>query len=235
VRLAWAAAFGDLAFGWYRGRDSLPQLSGEVVPLGKDDESNVDLTVHLAHPRIQMLAAELRAPLFGNVSGWVDGALIFPERTVAFVSAFRLQKLETLRVIDSAPDEDVEGVIQPADPYVTGVLGADVILFEELYLNAQWLHGFILERTAEELHDYALLALRYPSIGGKLRVRLRGGVELGDSTDELGWLANGRLGYLFADALRMELVTALQGGRSGTTLRKFRDLSEVRVELGADF
>ena len=236
LRVAWEASFGDLAVGFFRGRDSVPQISGEVIPTSFDtDDRLVNLVVNLRYPEIMAGTFELRGPLFGGVSGWVDAALVLPSRTEAFVSSTRLKHLERLTVIESAPDDDVVGVIQDGEPYVTGVVGVDVTLPGEVYLNAQYLHGFLLERDRDELHDYGLVALRYPAVGGVWRVQLRAGAELGDTSSELGWLAQARGTVMVADHVRAAVVVAVQDGTEGTTLRRFRDLSEMRLELGVEF
>ncbi len=235
VRLAWEAPFGDLALGAYAGRDPVPQVSGEVIPTGFSGSNEIDLTVHLAYPRVRTLSAELRGPLFGDVSAWGEGVLVFPSRTVAYVTASRLQKLERFKIIEGAPDEDVTGEVQPDEPYVTGVLGADVTLGGDLYLNAQYLRGFFTERAADDLHHYALLALRYPATGGRVRLRLQGGVEVGDDLSELAWLGRARLTLFHADELRIATVVTWQDGADGTTLERLSKLSEARVEVGARF
>lgn len=248
IRLAWQAPepFGDLAIGWLHGRDPVPQISGEVVPISlraandPDAPRVADLTVHLRHPRFDMLAFEYRGPfpapyLADHVSIWADVAQIFPSRTHAFISKSRLDDLERVGAIDSAPDEDVTGQVQDGEPYTQALAGLDTEL-GDLYLNLQWFHGFLIERPPQELHDYAVLALRYPAVGGVVRFHMRSALELGDAQDdELGWFTSARLSHRFADHLESALVVVWQDGRGGTTFRRFRNLSEARVEVGARF
>jgi len=235
VRVAWESPFGDLALGAYRGRDSLPQVSGRVVPTGWSGSDEIDIHAELAYPRIQTVSAELRGPLFGDVSGWAETVAVFPSRTRALVPRSFLDDLLSLGLIDSSPSEDVTAETQSGDPYVTGVAGADVTLPGDVYVNAQYLHGFFGERSRKDLHHYALAALRYPSTGGKLRLQLRGGVEVGDGLEELGWLALARVTWLHADALRSSLLVTWQDGPDATTLGRFSELSEARVSFGAEF
>ena len=235
ARLAWEAPFGDLALGAYAGRDSLPQVSGRVIPTGWSGSDAVDITADLTYPKVRTLSAEYRGPLAGDISAWAEAVLVFPSRAAAVVPKAYLDDLLTLGIIERSPEADVEGEVQGDDPYVTGVAGADVTLPGDLYANIQVLHGFFGERDRDDLHRYAIAALRWPSTGGKVRVQLRGGIELGDGPDELGWLALARVTLLHGDVLRSSLLVTMQDGAEGTTLGRFSELSEARLGFGAEF
>ena len=235
LRASWAASFGDLAVGWYRGRDAIPQVSGEVIPENLYRTNEVDVLVTLRYPRLQMVSADLRAPLWDEMTGWIDAALILPTRTTAYITASRLADLERLGVVEGAPDHDVVGEVQSSDPYLSAAVGVDATLWSKLYVNVQYLRGFVMERSADDLHHYALLTLRYPADDAPLQLELRNALEARPTFDGLGWMTHARLTLLHADRVRFGLLAALQDGADHTTMGLFHALSEVRLEVSAAF
>lgn len=236
LRVHWAARYADLALGYYYGRDHLPQLSGEVIPENFFDGETTDLVVNLRYPRLQMLAAEARAPIGeSSWTAWVDGALIFPARTRIFITQSRLQDLERLGAIDEAPDEDITAIIQTGEPYLNFMVGADTSLGSHLYLNFQYLRGFLFERNPSDLHHYLLVGVQIPNRESPLNFEARLGAEATSRFDAFGALAQLRLSYLHGDALEVFASSALQMGQTGTTLGRFAGLSEVRIGASAHF
>ncbi|MFU8804552.1 MAG: DUF1302 family protein [Bradymonadaceae bacterium] len=235
LRAAWAAPIADFAVGYYYGRDHLPQLSGEVIPENFFSGQTTDLIVNLRYPRLQMIAAEMRAPLFGSWTGWIDAALIIPSATRIFITRSRLQDLERLGAIDEAPDEDISAVIQTGQPYPNFLIGADTSIGTRVYLNFQYLHGFLFERNAAGLHHYGLIGLRAPAIEAPFEFELRGGVEANRPFDAFGFLTQLRFTYRHADMLELSALGTVQTGHGGTTLGLFTGLSEVRLTASAHF
>lgn len=235
LRAQRAGSVADVAVGWYYGRDTLPQLSGEVIPENFFDGQTTDLVVNLRYPRLQMVAAEARAPLSDSWTGWIDAALMIPSETNIFISQSRLQDLERLNAIDEAPDEDITAQIQTGSPYPTFLVGADTSIGTQLYLNFQYIHGFIFERNAADLHHYGLVGLRAPAIDAPFEVEIGGGIEANQQFDAFGFLSQLGLTYRHADVLELGLAGLFQSGQEGTTLGLFSELSEVRVSAAAHF
>lgn len=234
-RLAFAAPIADFALGYYYGRDTLPQLSGEVIPENFFSGTTTDLVVNMRYPRIQMIAAETRAPIGAAWTGWIDAALIIPNSTRVFITRSRLQDLERLGAIDEAPDEDISATIQTGEPYVNFLVGADRAIGSNLYLNFQYLHGFLFERNPEDQHHYALLTLRAPAMEAPFEIEVRGGVEANQPFDAFGFLSQLRLTYRHADRLEFTALGSVQTGQNGTTLGMFTGLSELRLKAAASF
>ena len=235
LRAQRAGSIADVAVGWYYGRDTLPQLSGEVIPENFFDGETTDLVVNLRYPKLQMVAAEARAPLFGSWTGWIDAALMIPSQTTVFISQSRLEDLERLNAIDEAPDEDISAEIQAGNPYPSFLVGADTSIGTSVYLNFQYIHGFIFERNASDLHHYGLVGLRAPAIDSSFEVELSGGVEANQQFDAFGFLSQLGLNYRHDDVLELGLGAMFQSGQDGTTLGLFSELSEVRVRAAAHF
>lgn len=234
TRIQWAAPFGDFGLGYFYGRDTLPQLSGEVIPESFFSMEEVDVIVNVRYPRLQMLAADARAPLFAGMTGWLDLGVIFPTRTRLYISEERLEDLARLNIIDE-PDGDVEVEIQSGEPYVTFATGLDRSFGPHVYLNVQYLYGFLFERNPQDLHHYAIATLRIPAQDAPVEWEVRAGAEANPALDAFGWLASSRLAVRHDDALELALSAQLQDGQTGSTLALFAPLSEVRLTAAARF
>lgn len=236
LRGEWAARWADLAVGWYYGRDHLPQLSGEVIPENFFDGDSTDLIVNLAYPKLQMAAAEARFPFLDDWTGWVDAALIFPQRTEIYMTQSRLEDLERMGGIDEAPDEDITATTQTGRPYLNFLVGADTSIGTAAYLNFQYLHGFLFERNPEDLHHYGLIGLTAPAtMLPTFEIDVVAGVEASQAFDAFGVLNQTRFTYRPADALELNASATVQIGQRGTTVGSFHRLSEVRVGAAAFF
>ncbi len=230
ARLSWAAPFGDLAASYFHGRDSLPQADGEMVLTGfQTSNQRVDVAVPLSYPLIDVAGLEARGELFADIGGWVEAAVVFPERTVAKASLTQLEALETLGTIDEVPDPLPKVVTQDGEPYPTWVVGLDRG-FGRLYLNLQWIHGFPTERQRSELEDYASLAARI-TISDTVVLSLRG---LGDLRAQ-GLMATGDLELLHADAAEVVIGAAWVQAVEGSTLYAFRGASQVHTGVTLAF
>lgn len=234
-RALWAASVGDFSLGYLYGRDSLPQLSGEVIPENFFDGQTTDLIINLRYPRLQMISADARVPIARAWTAWADIALFLPSRTTVFISESRLRDLERLNAIDNVPEGGVVAEIQSGDPYTNIMLGVDNRFGRMLYMNLQYIHGFLFERNPGDLNHFLIAALRVPADDARISAELRAGGESTQQFDAFGFTSSLRLRYRHADALQFALVGTYQDGMDGTTLRLFRRFSEARVEVSARF
>jgi len=228
ARLSWAAGFGDLAASYFHGVDSLPQADGEMIITGfQTSDSRVDVAVPLDYPLVDVVGLEGRGELFADLGGWVEAALVFPERTVARASQVQLDALERLGTIDEVPDPIPRVVTQDGDPYATWILGLERG-FGRLYLNLQWAHGFPTERQRADLGDYASLALRL-TLADAAVLQLS---ALGD-LQGTGVLAQADLDLLHGDAAEIRLGAAWVQAVEESSLYAFRGVGQVHsgVEL----
>ena len=224
-RARWSGARADAALSWYSGRDSLPQVSGEVLLTGfQTDSARVDVGIPMLYPRIDIGGLEVKGELLGGSSGWAEVALVLPSATSAAPSAAQLESLEKLGTIEEVPDPIPTTVTQDGQPYARWLVGLDRSV-GPVYLNAQWLHGFPTERQGVDLRDYALLAARW-SITPVVRLDLSG------ASDGAGWMAGGALRWLHGDALELSAGYVGIGGPPESALSSFSSVSHGR--LGAE-
>jgi hypothetical protein len=230
ARVVWDSPLGHLEASWFRGFDSLPQANGEARLTGFQTADRVDLGVPLRHPRLQMVGVAWRGQVGGGVGAWVEAAALFPDAARLTAARAQLESLVRLGRLDELPDPLPAMVLQTADPYPNVVAGVDYAVPHGPYLNLQYLYGFLTERSLGDQHHYALLAVRWPFLDGRLTLDLRGGVEVADlEPDGIGWLAGGGLTWLHGDAVEVELATTWLDGQPRTTLVRFADLSSVRL------
>jgi len=228
LRLAGSIADIDLSASYFYGYQTLPQLG--AVDVGLDLQSspwtaNVDAT--LVYPRTQAIGLDA-ATTFNGIGVWAEAALFLPERLDAIVTVMGEAKDPlTGEAIPSLP-------IISSKPYLKAVLGLDVTLPGDLYLNAQYLHGFFQELTAEKVQDYALLILRKPLLDESLSVELRLGAEFDDSS-HLGGMAGGEISWQPSDATRLTLGGLAARGDAGTTYNGFASLDQLYMRARVDF
>ena len=218
----------DFAASWVHGRDSLPQVGGELLLTGfSTDRDRVDVGVPVVYPKIDVGGFEARGELPWEIGGWSEIAVVFPERTVATMSAGQLDSLATLGAIDEVPDPIPSTVTQDGEPLVRAIVGLDRSI-GRVYVNVQWLHGFPTERQTADLSDYAIANLRV-TVSDHWVVSARAVSDLS------GVLAGGEIRYLHGDAAEVWLGAIWIGGSEDSALSGFRAVSNVGTGASVRF
>jgi hypothetical protein len=220
ARFFWGTRAGDLALSAFHGRDSLPQVGGELRITGyQTNAGRVDMGVPILYPRIDMLGAEWRRDVFWDLVAWGEVAVIKPEQVEVQFSQAQLESLERLGTIDEVPDPVPVEQTQDGQVFARWVLGVDRSI-GQVYVNLQWLHGFPTERKREDLRDYGMLALRWS-------VRPAVALDLRAVSDGRGVLAGGDLTFLHADTIEWRLGGLYVAGPEGSALGAFRGVSHL--------
>ncbi|HJN72360.1 MAG TPA: hypothetical protein QGF58_00385 [Myxococcota bacterium] len=228
ARFFWATRAGDWAISGYHGRDSLPQVGGELRITGfQTDSDRVDLGVPIVYPRVQQVAGEWRRDLAWDVVGWVEVAAVRPEFVEVQFSKSQLEALERLGTIDEVPDPIPTELSQDGLVYPRWVVGVDRG-FGQVYLNLQWLHGFPTERSREELRDYGVVFLRW-SITPTVALEGRA------LSDGRGVLAGGDLHVLQGDAVSWQLGGTWVQGPPDSALGAFAGVSHIGTGARVEF
>lgn len=227
ARASLAAPVADLALVFFHGRDSLPQVGGTAVLVGFPGGNRVDVGIPVVYPRMTLLGAEVRAPLFWELGAWAEVALVLPERVVVTASRAQLEALVDLGAIEEVPDPLPETVIQDGEPIPRWVVGIDRLL-GRFSLAAQWIHGLPHERRAEELSDYAALSAAV-TLADPVQLRLAG------LSDGRGWLAGAHLAVLHRDTATVTLGATLVDGPDGSALGQLRQVSNATLGVKLPF
>lgn len=228
ARLRWSGARADVAASWYHGRDSLPQVSGEVLLTGfQTDTGRVDVGVPMVYPRLDVAGLTVKGELPAGLSAWGEAAWVWPAATLAAPSEAQLAALLRLGTLSEIPDPIPQTVTQDGAPYLRGLLGVDRF-FGPVYLNVQWLHGFPTERQQADLRDYGLLAARWT-----VRPALR--IEASAASDGRGWLAGGQVAWLYDDAAELSLGYSHVGGPEDSALGGLLAVRHARLRAQVVF
>jgi hypothetical protein len=227
ARVSLAAPFADLALVGFYGYDSLPQVGGEAVLVGFASGNRVDIGVPVTYPRYGLGGVEVHAPLFWDISGWIEAAAVFPQRETVTASEAQLEALVGLGVIPSVPDPLPETVIQDGKVFGRWVVGIDRLI-GRFAVNVQWIHGLPTERTRADVGDYGALGLQV-EITDAFRLRAQG------ISDLHGWLAGAHFDWLYGDVATITLGATLAGGPMDSTLGQLHPVSNVSLSVKADF
>ncbi|MBW2255802.1 MAG: hypothetical protein JRI25_14545 [Deltaproteobacteria bacterium] len=227
-RASVAAPAVDLALVGYYGRDSMPQVGGHARLVGfATDTDRVDVGIPVFYPKMFLAGLEARAPLWWEIGGWVEAAVVFPERAVVTATRSQLEALVNLGVLDEVPDPLPETVIQDGNPFPRWVVGVDRFI-GRFALNLQWIHGLPTERQNADISDYVALGA-FITISEPVQLRLSG------LTDAESWFARGELAVLHRDAATVTLGAVLTDGPEGSALGQLHQVSNVYLGLEAAF
>lgn len=228
VRASVAAPLLDVAVVGFYGRDTLPQVGGSAVLIGfAADEDRVDVGIPVVYPRMGLVGAELRAPLWWDVGAWAEGAVVFPERVAVTASRGQLEGLVDLGVLDAVPDPLPRTVVQDGKPYGRWVAGIDRF-FGPVSVNLQWVHGLPTERRAREVRDYAAVAVLW-TVSDPVQVRAS------VVTDARGVLASGQIAALHRDAATLTLGFTWVSGPDASALGQLEGLANASAGVEVAF
>ena len=228
IRLRWTASAGDFALSWHHGRDSLPQVNGDLLLVGyQTNNDKVDVGIPLTYPRMDVLGFTARAPIGVGIVGWLETAVVFPEATAASPSAAQLDGLVKLGTIDEMPNPIPTTVTQDGKPLARWILGADRPI-GPVRLTAQWMHGFFTERSQSSLNDYALMGVQI-TLGETVRLDTKA------ATTSKGHLADISLRYLHDDAVDIKVGGTHIDGDNNSAFGGLRAASNLYTRVSLKF
>lgn len=180
----------DLSASYYYGRHDfpLPRLSqtsmtnpvNQDYPAGKEVGCCFRSDVDLIYPKMQVVGLDFatQLPFLGNMGIWGEGALIIPKQhTFTF-------DIPVPGGIDVTPDNGVEdretevsGITVKAQPFIKATAGFDYTFGKHVYVQAQYLRGFINEFGAGHMGNYLVGGSDLIFFGRKLVLRVFGLID----------------------------------------------------------
>jgi len=145
----------DLSVSYLYGRQGLPIVDKTVVtPTGA---SSVAVASELIYPREHIFGADLAGSLWG-VGVWAEAALFLPEKVTltADLSALTMGVQQSV-ALDSAP-------------FVKYAIGGDYTFPANIYINAQYLHGFVQEAGQGNLKDYFVVNVDWRLLEDRIKL-----------------------------------------------------------------
>ena len=158
----------DLSLSYYTGLSGFP-VPTQVV-LVADDMGGVEVQSTLGFPRLSVFGADLSGAI-GDVGVWAEVGVFFPEAVHA--------------TLDMSA---VGGVLQEIVPlrdesFVRYVVGGDYTFRNGLYVNGQFVHGFVHELGRDALHDYLVAGVEKKFHSDRIKVTVAGAAEVPGITD----------------------------------------------------
>ena len=145
----------DVSLSYLYARDSLPIV--DSIAVTGASPTSVNVRTNLLYPREHIFGADLAGSLL-SVGVWAEAAMFVPEKVTLSTDTTGLG------------GGVVESVALDSSPYVKFVLGGDYTFPGNVYLNAQFIHGFFQERGWDNLEDYFSLGLDWKLLDDKLKI-----------------------------------------------------------------
>lgn len=176
----------DMSASYYVGRHDIPtpayveSTDKELEPGAPTDEAECcfESNARLVYPRMQVVGLDFatQLPFLGNMGLWGEGALFFPEEQDLFI--------ELPVMVDVTPDDGevnpVESVSGPSirkTPFVKATAGLDYTFGKHVYVQAQYIRGFINEFGVDHIGNFLSAGTDLIFFGRHLVARLFGVVE----------------------------------------------------------
>ncbi len=215
----------DLSLSYVHTRDSLPLLNKSVLT-PTAIPGTVDIYSELIFPELNIVGADLAGAL-GQIGVWAEVAVTFPEEIMMISDLTSLG----MGMFDSIALDN--------KPYVKYVIGADYTFKNGIYLNFQYLHGFVHERGAENLEDYFMFGMEWELMDKKIKIMpLTGGIEIKDFKDlknNYAFIYSPSITFKPIDNIEISLGIRLLDGKDSTVFGKVKDLDEVFFGLKFNF
>jgi len=223
VKIAFLLFDFDVSLSYVYGRDSLPIADkSTLIAAGLPA---VNIASELFYPREHIVGADLAGELF-SVGVWAEGAVFFPEKV-------------TLTTDSTAVGGSIQKDTVLKEPYFKYVVGFDYTFNNGIYINVQYLHGFLHERGPENLHDYFLLGMDWKLFDGKIKLSpLAGGVEIDDFTDIAGNYAvfySPQISLYPIDNAEITIGCIMIDGTDSTTFGRAKNNDEFYLRMKYSF
>jgi len=179
----------DLSVSYYNGRHDIPtpvdvQSSRKDPREGPIDEAECcyrsDVT--LIYPRMQVLGLDFATelPFLGSMGLWGEGALFFPQ-----AQQLRIEFPIPIDVTTGNNDDGMQNVVRfmegrtiRSTPYIKATAGVDYTFGKHVYVQAQYLRGFIDEFGADHIGNYLVGGADLIFFGRHFIFRLFGVVDM---------------------------------------------------------
>lgn len=215
----------DLSLSYVYGRDDLP-ITRQITLIPTTTPGMVDIEMELMFPRMHIFGFDLAGALW-DIGIWGEMAVFIPEEVVLVTDLSGLgMGTQEMIVLDD-------------EPYVKYVVGTDYTFTNGIYLNAQYVHGFMHERGNELLEDYLMFGAEWTSGDGKWTLRpVQGGLEikdLGDFQNSYATIFSPEITFKPSDGVELTSGYRMIDGKPSTTFGKMKDFDEIFFKLKYSF
>ncbi|MEW6515352.1 MAG: DUF1302 family protein [candidate division FCPU426 bacterium] len=232
VKLSGNLAGYDLSLSYLYGRDDLPLVKTVHIASGLTGFTGV--TADLVYPRRHIIGLDA-AGAIGDVGCWAEAAVIFPEAVMLAFDPDPATRMLMAAYSFSFPEQ----AALEAKPYVRYLLGADYTFPGGVYVNVQYLHGFVHERSGGALGNFVFMNLDWDAVPDVLKLTpVGGGLEIRDVErfwDHYSFVAMPQAEYKPFDNVSLLLGARWIWGAPGTIFGQAADLDEVFLKAKYSF
>jgi hypothetical protein len=145
----------DFSLSYVSGRDDLPAI--DRITLTPFSPGTVNAVTSAVFPRRQIIGLDTAGSI-GNVGVWAEAAFFMPEDVIQYtdLNAFGMGTI-------TSKSMDKNG-------YTKYLAGADYTFPNDMYLNVQYLHGFVSERAEDALENYLFAYVDWKMLNDKLTI-----------------------------------------------------------------
>lgn len=233
-RLKGLVGQADISLSYIYGREFLPFAHSAVITPaeGVTIPGLVDLEASLFFPRFHMAGFDM-AGTIGNIGVWVEAGLFFPEKEVKLNTDFS--------ALHGLPPGmlTADSLLMEKRPYPRVVIGADYTFGNGIYLNVQYLHGFLHERGRGNQNDYLIVAIERNLWGDQFLLRpVAGGFVIDDwknIRENFALFYTPEIAFRGIDNLELSLGAFIFGGRGRNIFAGFKDKDMITATARVSF
>jgi len=231
IKLKGFAKGFDFSLSYLWGRDGMPVSTyNTLTPV----DATGGITIHsdLSFYRTHIFGFDTAGSI-GGVGVWAEAAAFMPEDEVIMTT-------DLSAMYPLSPDPITQdNTILKKETYLKYVLGADYNFSNGIYLNLQYLHGFMNERGADNLNDYFFIQLDRKFLDDKLKISpLAGGFivsdwESAENNYAIVYVPN--ISYMATDNAEITLSTALFDGKGDNIFANLSDYNMMMFKIKYSF
>lgn len=221
----------DFSLSYVWGREGLPMPKyNTFIPVNLTGGTNVNSQLYF--PRNHIFGADLAGSI-GSVGVWAEAAVFLPAEEVIMTNDLSAMVPEFLRPMT------VDSVILKKEPYVKFIVGADYTFGNGLYLNFQYLHGFMNEKGKGELNDYFFIGMEKTFFEEKLKIVPLAGAFIVSNWKDIGnnysLIYVPEIEYRATDNISIGLSAALFTGKGNNVFVSLNDYNMLMFKLKYNF
>jgi len=183
----------DFSLSYYYGRHDIPLpaevKSTQLVPFDKPpvDGYWLQSDAYLIYPRMQVIGADFATQVgfLGNMGVWGEMGLFIPKEErlrIEMPLAFGVDVTPNDGIAN--PVKAVDGIAVPKTPFIKATAGVDYTFGKHVYVQAQYLRGFIDEFGASHIGNYVVGGTDLVFFGRHLIARAFGLVDFASNNPE---------------------------------------------------
>jgi len=215
----------DMSLSYVYGLDDLPTAS-KVVIVPTENIGEVDIFTELFYPKMHIAGFDITGAI-DEVGIWGEAAMFIPEEVILLtdMSALGMGIQESIAIENK--------------PYVKFLIGTDYTFRNGIYVNVQYLHGFVHERGSENLEDYLLFGSEWILLNNKIKIMpVAGAITVKDFSnirDNFAVVYAPEISYRPNDNAELSVGMRLIEGSDNTTFGQLKDNDEIYFKVKYSF